>query len=345
MATTSTATRTAIRDPDALRDSGVQLSRSDRTLVCDFLSEELNHNKEGTVRKKLSDIRLFSAWIGDMALTDVSPRDFKRFITESLNEDLAPATVYSRYNSVKSLYAWLANEGEPVPSTIAKRITKNQHKAMRDRGRKETEAPFDFYLDPEGTESVETLVEHVPAPKVRNQLIIRLMFACGFRRGEIATLTLDRLGLEERSATVDNLKAGDNQPLYRTNWFRRDVEVLARAWLRSGRPAVYNSGESPYVFPTVHSDHITANQIGEIVKQAAENAGIQSVLYTDSGGSNRYKITAHTLRHSYAVYCIKEGMDVKTLKDLMGHASLDVTMQYLRFREEDHRTAARRYGP
>ena len=305
-------------------------------MIADYLAEELNHNKEGTVRVKRNDIIHMARWWaksrpGDaQSITSMTPRTFKRFIRDCINDDLAPSTVHNRYNSAKTFFDWLANEGVDVEtndeeeSVLTKRVTKRQRKTMNGRSKKEVEAPFDFYLEPD---EVERLIEHVPRPKLRNQLLVRLMFSCGFRVGEVATLRTDRLDLDDRSATVDNLKAGSGQRLFRTGYFRGNVERLARLWLRTGRPDVFGSDESEYLFPSDRAEHISAGRVGDMVKEAATHAGMQDVLYADTRGRERHKITAHTLRHSFAVHCVKGpegkgGMDIKNLKDLMGHTGL-----------------------
>ena len=332
-------------DDDAYRT----LHPEDRALIEDFLTAELSHNTKGSTQNKRIHLRQFAAWMdrkGIDRLADVDPRTFNRYIADVIADAGSSTIIHHRYNATKTLYDWLENrgvDGIPDEFDIAKRITKNQRKAMRGNSRKAESVPFDFYLD---SEQVGQLVEHVPAPKLRNQLIIRLMFGCGLRRGEVATIRRDRIDHDERKVMVDNLKAGTEQPPHRPVWYRREVETLLRAWIDGGdRAAVYNASESPYLFPTRTREHIRGQTINSVVKQAAENAGLQSTMYEDAAGNPRSKITAHTLRHSYAVHCVKEGIDILNLRDLMGHANISMTQQYLRFREEDRKQAAIRFGP
>ena len=320
-------------------------------LIEDFLAEQRTHNADGTVRKKRSDLSILLEWIDEQddvgGLLDLTPRAFRRFITDSINEGIASTTAYNRYNSATTFYQWLADVGEPVPtnadgeSTIAKRIGDGQRRAMRGRSKKE-ESGADYYLPAEGPESVETLVEHAPNPKLRNQLLIRLMFACGFRIGEAVSIELEHINIDKREVTVRNLKGGDR---FRTNWFGGKVEPLARAWLRTGRPDVFGADSSEYLFPSSRSDHVSEKTIARMIKRAAEDAGMQGTLYVDSSGKEYAKITSHVLRHSYGVHCIQSGMDVKTLMELMGHTNIEVTMGYLRYRKEDLRNAARKFNP
>ena len=81
------------------------------------------------------------------------------------------------------------------------------------------------------------------------------------------------------------------------------------------------------------------------MKEAAEGAGLQSNVHTDAAGNVRGKVTAHVLRHSFAVQSIKNGMDTRRLQKLMGHSKIETTERYLQFANNDLREAARRYGP
>lgn len=65
--------------------------------------------------------------------------------------------------------------------------------------------------------------------------------------------------------------------------------------------------------------------------------GLQEVYGTDMNGNDRHKITAHTLRHSFAVAALNRGMNVRTLQKAPGHAKPKMTEIYLDLAEEDVR--------
>jgi len=57
------------------------------------------------------------------------------------------------------------------------------------------------------------------------------------------------------------------------------------------------------------------------------------------------RITAHVLRHSFAVNCVREDMDTRRLQVLMGHAKIETTERYLQMANKDIRDAYRHHGP
>lgn len=329
------------------------LSKEDQRLVADFLTDEERFNSEETARKKRIALRPFVAFLEGReiaTLEEVAPSDFKKYIARSIRDDYAPPTIKTRFGAVSTLYTWLVNEDElPEGFDIKDRITRRQREYMTGRTRKEENIPEEYYLT---AGEVNELIENVPSPKLRNRLVIKLLFHCGLRRGECATIKLDNIHRDDRSITVTNLKAGKNQPLTRKAYYGQEIETLLTAWINGGdRNALYMADSSEYLFPTHKTEHLSGNRINWVVKTAADSAGLQGKIgYTDKGGNEKLKITAHTLRHSFAVHCVRsdtgEGsMDIKTLADLMGHADISTTQKYLRFRDERRKDAANRFGP
>lgn len=53
------------------------------------------------------------------------------------------------------------------------------------------------------------------------------------------------------------------------------------------------------------------------IKQVARAAGVKKEVHV------------HTLRHSYATHLLEDGMDIMTLKDLLGHQNIETTLEYL----------------
>jgi len=329
------------------------LTTADKQLADDFLAEQLNYNTKKTVDGKRGHIRAFGAWLrsrdtgdGRTNLTDVTPRVFKNFIRDAINDGYSSTAVHHRYYSLKTFYDWMKNEGiEGVDQdgAITDRVTRGQREYLRGNSEKQKSAPFGFYLE---SDEVESMLENSPHPRVRNQLIMKLMYHCGLRRGEVARIKLEYVDFSESSITVENLKAGTNQEPYRKVWFKREVGSLLRAWIHGGgRDSAYRADTSPYLFATNQADHISETTINDNVKLAADRAGIQETIYVDKQDYERKKITAHTLRHSYAVHCVKNGMDIKTLSDLMGHSDISITQKYLRFKDEARKKKALNFGP
>jgi integron integrase len=66
----------------------------------------------------------------------------------------------------------------------------------------------------------------------------------------------------------------------------------------------------------LHRYHISPRKIQKAIKQAARLSGIEK------------KVTAHTLRHSFATHMLQSGYDIRTVQELLGHKNLKTTMIY-----------------
>jgi integrase/recombinase XerD len=196
------------------------------------------------------------------------------------------------------------------------------------------------YLTPD---EVERLAEHVPSRlPVRNELIIKLMFQTGMRPEEVRNLKFQHLDRETRRIQVWSNKTGDVREVTYTS----SLDTLLYQWIDGGyRDRLSSAADSEYLFVSLKSDQMGQGNVNHVVKHAAENAGLQETMYNDAAGRSRAKITAHVLRHSFAVESLKNGMPLKMLSDVMGHASTDTTEIYLEVTREDTVEAMEKYGP
>ncbi|WP_338726719.1 site-specific integrase [Haladaptatus sp. DJG-WS-42] len=196
-----------------------------------------------------------------------------------------------------------------------------------------------FYLKPN---EVEELASHVPTPTLRNELIIRLLFQTGMRRGELCRLRLSDVELDTRVLSVSDTKSDTSRKVR----YQPSIDFLMRQWIEVQRESVGMADESEYLFPTGRSLHLSGNRLNGMVRIAAENAGLQRAYGTDMNGNERHEITAHVLRHSFAMECVRQGWDVYYLKEAMGHHDISVTVDnYLHGAQDDVLEEFRRKGP
>jgi integrase/recombinase XerD len=106
------------------------------------------------------------------------------------------------------------------------------------------------------------------------------------------------------------------------------------------------ASESDYLFPSNRSEHITGQAFNDVVREAAENAGIQKTQQVNKAGEERRAVTSHVLRHTFAMRAINEDWDIYALSSALGHSSVQVTEQtYLHDTEEVVLSHFREKGP
>ena len=98
---------------------------------------------------------------------------------------------------------------------------------------------------------------------------------------------------------------------------------LLRAWWREGRrrSLLLPGG---WLFPGRNPvEPLSARQLGRVVRAAAQAAGINK------------RVSPHTLRHSFATHLLEQGVDVRVIQTLLGHAKLDAGTLHPRCQYDD----------
>lgn len=157
------------------------------------------------------------------------------------------------------------------------------------------------------------------APKyLRHRLMFGLLYGCGLRSYELCDLRCSDIDFERKTVFVRKKKG-------HTDRYLPLNKLLARGLKK------YMSNDHPidYLFYSpVSADGaqypITTSAIQWIIKEC------RSKLTT------KKKFTAHTLRHSFATHLLEDGMNILTLKALLGHKRIETTMLYLQIAQLDN---------
>lgn len=328
-----------------------------KTLITEFRAREKVKKSDATAKSYGQAIKQLRKWLSNPGGESYDPNEHDRDPKELWEADTADlrihlrhllqnggyvgGTVNNRVIAINVFYAELENmaeEGYEIPNVEnpAEDLDVSDWSQLKKDTRKEQELKEDHYLSPK---EIKSLSENVASPTLRNELIIKLLYQTGLRRGELAETRVDDVDTKNRTINVRATKTYLN----RTVRYQANLDTLINRWLNVERSALSTAG-SEYLFPTTHSEQIYPEYINQIVKDAAESAGLQGYVFTDAGGGDRLKVTAHTLRHSFAVQSLKNGMDTRTLQKLMGHAQIETTEKYLRLSEDDVLASARKYG-
>ncbi|WP_435335172.1 tyrosine-type recombinase/integrase [Haloarchaeobius sp. TZWWS8] len=274
-------------------------------------------------------------------LWEADTGDLRVFLRSQLDSGLSGGTVRNRRWAIATLYkemGEMVEEDYPIPEfeNPASDLDVSDWQALKVDSKKQQQLKEVYYLSPE---EIEKLAENAPSPILRNELIIRLLYQTGLRRGELAETRLQDVDTNERSINVHAQKTHLNRTVY----YQPSLDTLIARWINVERRALVTAG-SDYLFPTYKTEQISPKQVSRTVKKAAKAAGLQSPVYTNAAGQEQMKVTAHVLRHSFAVQSLKNGMDTRTLQKLLGHAKIDTTERYLRLAKSDIKESVRRYG-
>ena len=168
----------------------------------------------------------------------------------------------------------------------------------------------------------------------RDRAILLLMIGCGLRRGEVPHLQLDALDLDSGSLTL--VGKGEKE---RRVFLPEAVLRALTTWIRDFRGfepgcifgRIYKNGRISMSLP------LTPRSVGDILARHMKNVDSP----TDYSGK-KVKTTSHDLRRTFATRLLDDNVDIITVKNMMGHASVTTTAQYDRRGENAQKEAARR---
>lgn len=286
---------------------------------------------------------------GNHLIKDVDRNVVKRFL-EKEAEDLQPRTVGHRYSAISRFYSVLKGELDLLPpdeSTPTERVDRSSIRGLGDSTMKESDesnAKSFHYLE---SDEVTQLVNHAPDPDIRNKAVILLMANTGLRASEVREIKLEAIDWEEKSLSVRSPKLSKpNDPeIITAHWRSSKVTDALDAYVSFDRPSYPSAEQSPYLFVSRQSEQIGYELIRRVIRDAAEDAGLQGTIGTDAKGNSRATITPHVLRHTFAMLCLENGMNINEVKNAMNHEKIETTMIYLKEHEEKTKKAIRQRGP
>jgi len=169
-------------------------------------------------------------------------------------------------------------------------------------------------------EEVERLLAH-PDPGtrmgLRDALLLALLYDCGLRVSELATLRLEQLDLESWLIRVRG--KGDKERLVP---FGAAARAAIIAYRSRSRDLTRRAGGNSHLFPGVRGGHLTRQRVWQIVKAHLVGAGVAR------------SVSPHTLRHSFATHLLDNGADLRAVQLLLGHADISTTQIYTHLSQE-----------
>jgi integrase/recombinase XerD len=169
-------------------------------------------------------------------------------------------------------------------------------------------------------EQVEALLGAVAGDDplaLRDRALLETLYAAGLRVSEATGLDVDDLDLED--GTLRAFGKGSRERLLPVG--RAARQALA-AWLTRGRPSLARARSGPALFLNAQGGRLSRQGCWKILQRHARHAGLEA------------QVSPHVLRHSFATHLLAGGADIRSVQELLGHASLATTQVYIRLTHE-----------
>lgn len=160
--------------------------------------------------------------------------------------------------------------------------------------------------------SKQEIKQLLKAPKyLRHRLILGMLYSCGLRSYELCSLRLSDVDFDRKTVFIKKQKGN----------FDRYVP-LSKHIIKGLKQ--YIETESPVVFLFNSQVTYDGNPRG------LTKSTIQWIFKENRSKVNTHKkITSHTLRHTYATHLLEDGLNIMSIKELLGHARIETTIIYL----------------
>ncbi len=149
---------------------------------------------------------------------------------------------------------------------------------------------------------------------LKHKILIGLLYGCGLRCMEARNLRIQDLDFDRKQLKVVQGKNKKDRYLPLSEHLIRGLKL----YINTEKPVEYLFNGQPNGIAGGDFDcRYSQRGVQWVVKETAKRAGILKDVHT------------HTLRHTYATHLLEDGLDIVSLKNLLGHENIETTMEYL----------------
>jgi integrase/recombinase XerC len=238
-------------------------------------------------------------------LSDVTRLSLRSWLG-SVGEALAPASIARKLSSVRALYVFLGRTGEVRENPAALLQSPKLSRGLP------------LVLRPEAAAEVVESPQSAPlgseVEKLRDRVLLELLYGSGLRVSELAALDLEAVDL--RQCEVRVLGKGKKERMVPISG--KALEALGaylprRTELRHQRSGFFHDKA---LLLTRRGQRLGVRRIQTLVQRYG------------ALGAGRPDLHPHALRHSCATHLLEGGADLRVIQELLGHSSLSTTQRY-----------------
>ena len=275
-----------------------------------------------TMRAYRADLEQFSVWAGarELAPEDVGPKDVRAYVAALSERDMAPSTSARKLAALRALFNSQREHGQvaqnPAELVSTPRRARNLPRVLKAR-------------------EAAALLDAIPARgplELRDRAMFELAYACGLRAEEVVSLGLGDVDHDAEQLRVEGKG--------RKTRFVPAGEVALKAvgeYVERGRPQLVEpTRDERALFLSKTGRRLGTSDVRRRLRGWARHSGVES-----TAGA----IGPHALRHSYATHLLDGGADLRSIQELLGHASVSSTQIYTRVESAKLKSAYARSHP
>ena len=255
-----------------------------------------------TIKAYRTDLAQFAEYVGPQSWRDIDHVLIRGYLSSLYERGLSKTSVARALAALRSLYKWLAQEGEVEQNPAALVATPRLPKKLP---RVPTIEEVNTVLD--------TAMPECSAFTERDQAILELLYGCGIRNSELIGINVDDIRWSNELVLVRGkgrkerfVPFGDSAKAAVQAYLPARQRVLGETKRTTERALLIN----------LRGSRLTTRSVGRIVKQIAVARGLSPDVHP------------HTLRHAFGTHMLEEGADLRAIQEMLGHERLSTTQRY-----------------
>ena len=236
---------------------------------------------------------------GITTVADVTRRHLVDFLAHEQARGLAAATLARRMVTIKVFFGWLQAEGLLAENVAAVLSAPRLWQTLPDT------------LSPEAVVRLIAAAEGEGTQLRRDRAILELLYACGLRVSELATLRLEDVHLDDGYLRCTG--KGDRQ---RVVPFGRSAVEAIRIYLAESRPKLARELGDDHLFLSRLGRRLSRQTLWRLVEHYALVAAMPGHVHP------------HMLRHCFASHLLANGAQLRAIQEMLGHADIATTQIY-----------------
>ncbi len=217
----------------------------------------------------------------------------------SLRKKISPTSIARIVSSVRSFHRFLLRE----------KITRTDPCDLVESPRVDKKIPD--VLSPQEVERLLKMPNVKKKQGMRQRAILELMYATGLRVSEVARLTVSSINMD-----VGFLRCTGKSSKERIVPMGNTARKFLAKYMEGARPQLLKGKENQHLFLAQGGRHLSRQTIWKMIKKLVKEAKIKK------------NVTPHTLRHSFATHLLEYGADLRSVQEMLGHASITTTQIY-----------------
>ena len=249
--------------------------------------ENKKHNTVISIRK---DLNQFLIYLNEHDIIDFNKLDellIKEYFTKLKTEEISASTFNRRLSSIKKFYKYLVDKGlKEKGSEILIESEKNDEKKIE-------------YLSPEEINLVRATMQGENFNILRDRLMFELLYSSGMTVAELLSLGEVNFNLEKREIYILKNK------LSKTMYFSETCKKFYIKFLNSKKEKFKEAYNPNIIFTNNSNERLTDRSVRRLINKYGEMANLNK------------EISPYTLRHSFCIYMLKNGMPKEYLARLL----------------------------